>query len=70
MAVEVSPLTTRESEVLTLLAQGADQNDLAAKLFVSVTTVKTHLRSIRRKLDVERSRDAVRIAQSAGWIEE
>ncbi|TQK68395.1 regulatory LuxR family protein [Nocardioides sp. SLBN-35] len=70
VAVEASPLTTRESEVLTLLAQGADQNDLAAKLFVSVTTVKTHLRSIRRKLDVERSRDAVRIAQSAGWIEE
>jgi DNA-binding NarL/FixJ family response regulator len=45
-------LTAREAEVLRLVAQGLADAQVAERLFVSVNTVKTHLRSIYSKLDV------------------
>lgn len=51
-------LSKREMETLAQLSQGLTDKEIAAKLFVSVATVKTHLRSIYQKLSV-RSRSEV-----------
>ncbi|MGH3550244.1 MAG: response regulator [Pseudonocardiaceae bacterium] len=40
---DVAKLTAREREVVTLLAQGFSDADIAAKLFISIATVKTHV---------------------------
>ncbi|WP_081790497.1 helix-turn-helix transcriptional regulator [Nocardioides sp. URHA0032] len=63
-----SLLTPRELEVLEQLALGGANADLARSLFVSENTVKTHLASIYRKLDVERRVDALRVARARGLI--
>lgn len=51
-------LTSREAEVLRLLATGATNPEIATALFISVTTVKGHVQSIMRKLDLN-SRSAL-----------
>jgi len=45
-------LTNREIEVLDLLARGFGNKAIAAELFIGTETVKSHLKSIFRKLDV------------------
>lgn len=53
-------LSDREEEVLDLVAKGASNKVIAARLFISENTVKTHLRNIMNKLEVEnRSQAAV-----------
>lgn len=46
-------LTRREKEILIHLASGATNEEIAARLFISLHTVKTHVANIRRKLKVE-----------------
>jgi DNA-binding NarL/FixJ family response regulator len=46
----VVPLTDREEEVLVALARGATNSEIGAQLFISLSTVKTHLSSIQSKL--------------------
>jgi LuxR family maltose regulon positive regulatory protein len=57
--VLVEPLSGRERDVLTHVAQMMSTDEIAAELHLSVNTVKTHLRSIYRKLCVSRRREAV-----------
>ena len=57
------PLTERELTVLRFLQSVLSNEEIASKLFVSVNTVKTHVRNIYRKLDVDRRREAVRRAR-------
>ena len=45
-------LTSRESEVLTLLTEGASNAQIASALFVSVETVRSHVKQVYRKLGV------------------
>lgn len=52
-------LTTREREVVELLAQGLTNKDIAQSLFLSVRTVEAHLRSVYAKLDVRSRTEAV-----------
>ena len=52
-------LTQKEVEVLALLAQGGSNAEIAKALFVSTSTVKTHLIHIYQKLDVARRTEAV-----------
>jgi DNA-binding NarL/FixJ family response regulator len=61
-------LTDREKEILTLLASGLSNAELAEKLFLSETTVKTHVSSILRKLRVRDRVQAVIAAYDAGLV--
>jgi LuxR family transcriptional regulator, maltose regulon positive regulatory protein len=61
-------LTSRELEVLGLLAKLLTTTEIAATLFISVNTVRTHVRSILRKLAVVRRNDAVRRGWELGLI--
>lgn len=64
----ISPLTQREKEILTLVAKGNSNSQIAEKLFVREVTVKTHLNSIYRKLNVENRVQAVLLSQQTGLI--
>ncbi len=55
-------LTEREWETLELMRQGLSTAEIAAKLFVSAVTVRTHISAILRKLRVTTRADAVRVA--------
>jgi LuxR family maltose regulon positive regulatory protein len=55
----LEPLSEREQAVLRYLPTPLSNREIAAELFVTTNTVKTHLRSIYRKLDVARRREAV-----------
>lgn len=57
-------LSAREMEVLALLAEGASNADLAARLFVSVNTAKTHVGRILTKLDARSRTEAVARARA------
>ncbi|MFG3349836.1 LuxR C-terminal-related transcriptional regulator [Streptomyces sp. NPDC048018] len=64
----VEQLSERELDVLRRLAGMMSTEDIAADLFVSVNTVKTHLKSVYRKLAVHRRNDAVRRARDLGLL--
>ncbi|MEZ5091891.1 response regulator [Nocardioides sp.] len=61
-AQPLEPLTDREEEVLTLVARGRTNAEIAAELFIGVTTVKTHVTSLLTKLG---ARNRVEIAMWA-----
>jgi DNA-binding NarL/FixJ family response regulator len=61
-------LTRREHEVLAQLARGGSYHAMAATLFVSENTVKSHLVSLYRKLGVDRRVDALRVARERGLL--
>jgi LuxR family maltose regulon positive regulatory protein len=62
----VVPLSARETDVLKLLAQLWTNEEIAADLFLSMNTVKTHIRSVFQKLSVSRRADAVRRGRALG----
>lgn len=61
-------LSKRELEILSLLAQGLSNQEIAGKLFVSLSTVKTHIQNIFDKLDVKRRTQAVEKAKRLNLI--
>ncbi len=64
----LSYLTQREEEVLELLTQGVTYKGVAAKLFISETTVKTHVNNIFQKLQVNDRTQAVLYAINNGFL--
>jgi len=62
------PLTTRELEVLALMAQGLSNKQIAARLAISDQTVKFHVASIGGKLNALNRTDAVRRGLRRGLI--
>lgn len=66
----VEALTQREKEVLSLVAKGASNHDIAEKLFLKEVTVKTHLNSVFRKLKVSNRTQAVLLGMQMNIIKE
>jgi DNA-binding CsgD family transcriptional regulator len=61
-------ITRRELEILELIAQGMSNREIAAKLFVSENTVKTHSSRLFDKLSARRRTQAVQIGKEMGLI--
>jgi LuxR family maltose regulon positive regulatory protein len=66
--VVVEPLTEKEQEVLGYLAALLSTEEIAMTMFVSVNTVKTHVRGILRKLAASRRNEAIRRARELELI--
>jgi NarL family two-component system response regulator LiaR len=56
-------LSKREMEVLLLMAEGLSNNEIAERIFVSLSTVKTHTNRIFEKMDVQRRTQAIEKAK-------
>ena len=65
---EPEKLTRKETRMLKLLADGHSNSELARQLFVSDSTVRTHLRNINQKLNAANRTQAVAIARRLGLI--
>ena len=61
------PLTTREREVLKLIAEGKSSKEVAVLLFISVRTVQHHRASIMKKLNLKKTADLVKYAIRKGY---
>ena len=62
------PLTGRELDVLSLLAQGKSNKEIGSHLYITETTVKSHLRSIFSKLNVLSRTEAITTASRRGLV--
>jgi DNA-binding NarL/FixJ family response regulator len=62
-------LTSRELEVLILLARGQSNKEIGGSLYISETTVKSHLRSVFMKLNVVSRTEAIAVATRRGLIQ-
>jgi DNA-binding NarL/FixJ family response regulator len=60
-------LSSREREVLQLLAEGQSNDEIAAELTISVKTVETHRTNMMRKLGVDNKIGLIRYAYRKGW---
>ena len=65
---EIDPLTSREREVLKLIAEGKSSKEIGALLFISVFTVNNHRASIMEKLNLNKATDLVKYAIRKGYI--
>jgi DNA-binding NarL/FixJ family response regulator len=63
-------LTSREQEILRLLAQGVSAKDIADKLYISSKTVANHRANILSKLELHSTADLVRYAAKLGLLED
>jgi DNA-binding CsgD family transcriptional regulator len=65
---ELARLSAREQELITLVARGSTDAQIAAKLYISVSTVRSHLDRIRDKTSCRRHADLTRLALQAGLV--
>ncbi len=63
-----APITGRETEILSYVAQGYGNKQIAQVLKISEQTIKNHMTSILRKLDASDRTQAVVMAMQSGWI--
>ena len=68
MPVLVEPLSEREIEVLQLIAQGLTNPEIAARLYLSLNTVKVHTRNIYGKLGIKNRTQAVARGRELGIL--
>ncbi len=62
-------LTTREREVLQLLAEGRSNREITERLFITMNTLKTHIRHLQRKLGTQNRLQTVAYALRQGFVE-
>jgi len=65
----IEPLTERELEVLALIAEELSNQEISDRLFISINTVKTHVRNIYGKLGASRRSQAIGQAQALGLLQ-
>jgi DNA-binding CsgD family transcriptional regulator len=65
---EISQLSVRERELVTLVAQGHTDVQIAGRLYIAVSTVRSHLDRIRDKTGSRRRADLTRLALQSGLI--
>ena len=65
---ETDSLTSREREVLKLIAEGKSSKEIASLLFISVFTVNNHRASVMEKLNLKKATDLVKYAIRKGYI--
>ena len=63
-----SPLSKREIQVLEMLGEGKGRFQIANELHIDRETVKTHIKNVYIKLDVNSKADAIKIARESKWI--
>jgi two-component system NarL family response regulator len=63
------PLTGRELDVLGLLAHGRSNKEIGSRLYITETTVKSHMRSIFSKLNVLSRTEAIATASRRGLVQ-
>ena len=66
---QLERLTPREKEVLRLMAEGTSSRDIAGRLGISYTTVRTHIRSLGSKLGVHSKLEAIVKARELALVE-
>ena len=64
----IEPLSKRENQVLKLISDGLKNQEIADQLFVSITTVKTHVHNIYGKMDVRNRTAAVAKARELNLL--
>ncbi|HYT14114.1 MAG TPA: response regulator transcription factor [Candidatus Nitrosopolaris sp.] len=69
MSAQLQSLTARERDVLRLVAAGVASRDIASRLGITYTTVRTHIRSLGRKLEVHSKIEAIAKARELGLVE-
>ena len=67
-AAAVPPLTEREKEILSWVAAGLQNKEIADKLDISLATVRNHIHNILEKLGVHSKLEALSLAFRKGWI--
>ena len=67
-STDLGPLTNRESEILTIVAKGFSNNEVASALGISSKTVEFHLKNTYSKLAVSGRSEAISYAISKGYI--
>ncbi|MBN2728015.1 MAG: helix-turn-helix transcriptional regulator [Bacteroidales bacterium] len=65
---ELQKLSSREKEILGMIASGMMSKEIAEKLYISIHTVNTHRQRILEKLDVNNSIEAIRYARGLGLV--
>lgn len=65
---EKTKLTSREIEVLSLIAQGQKSKDIAINLYLSQYTVETHRKNLMRKLEVNSISSLLHVARDLGYL--
>ena len=68
MAHGLPELSERELEIVTLVAAGCSNQEIAARLVISITTVKTHVSNIFNKLGVTNRIQAITRAEDLGLL--
>ncbi|WP_212002964.1 response regulator transcription factor [Chitinophaga sp. HK235] len=63
-----SPLSEREVQVMQGVAEGKSYTRIADDLFLSKETIKSHIKNIFQKLDVNNKADAIRVVNARNWI--
>jgi DNA-binding NarL/FixJ family response regulator len=65
---EQTPLTSREVEIMEMLARGKTRRIIAQEIYLDINTVKSHLQTIYKKLQVNSKDEALRIARTNRYI--
>jgi DNA-binding NarL/FixJ family response regulator len=67
--LENAPLTAREREILDLIVAGCSNAEIAKRLYITIGTVKTHVRNVLNKLSVDDRTQAAVLALRSGLVE-